>query len=51
MFYFIASTQLGVILQLVLIQPCRHFNDVVDLKFDDFGQRGEHALWDNLKHL
>lgn len=49
--YFIASPQLGVVLKLVLVQPCGHLHDVVDLQLDDLGQRGEHALWDDLQHL
>lgn len=50
-FYLITSAELGVVLQLVFIQPCGHLHDVMDLKLDDLGQRREHALWDNLQNL
>lgn len=51
LFYLIASPELGVVLQFVLVQPCGHLYDVMDLKFDDLGQRSEHTLWDDLQHL
>lgn len=51
MVYLVASSKLGVVLQFILIQPRGHLHDVMDLKFDDFGQRGKHALWNDLQNL
>lgn len=51
LFYVISSHKLGVVLELVLIQACGNLHDVMDLKLDDLGKRGEHAFWDDLKHL
>lgn len=49
--YFIASSKLGIVLQLVLIEACGDLHDVMNLKLDNLGQRSEHTLWDNLQHL
>lgn len=49
--YLITGTELRVVLQFVFVQTCGHLHNVMDLQFDDFGQRGEHTLWNDLQYL
>ncbi len=49
--YLIAGAELSVVLQLVFVQACGHLHNVMDLQFDDFGQRGEHTFWNDLQNL
>lgn len=49
--YLIAGTELRVILEFVFVQACGHLHNVMDLQLDDFSQRSEHTLWNDLQYL